>query len=108
MGVGKTVDNRIGIMIARATVPTFEPGIRTELHHAERQSSARVSMTVSAGANEGIYIINGFFVRLARSEIQRKQEGDKKRKILHDSTSYAYFKKGNLSNNRIGCMILEI
>ena len=84
MGVGKTVDKRIGIMIARATVPTFEPGIRAELHNAEWQSSARVSVTVSTGANERIYIIDGFFIRLAGRENQRKQEGDKKRKILHD------------------------
>ena len=52
MGVAKSKDGGIRIMIARASVPRIEPSIGTELNHPERNSRAGIRMTVTIGADE--------------------------------------------------------
>ena len=43
-------------MIARATIPTSQTRVGTELHHSEGQRGARVGVTMSARADKRIDI----------------------------------------------------
>lgn len=45
-------------MIAAAAIPTVEPCIRAQLHHAMRHYRSRVSVTMSACSDHRIYILN--------------------------------------------------
>ena len=55
MRVAETVDGRIRVMIASAAVPTIQAGVRTELHHPERCSGARIGVSVPSRANERVH-----------------------------------------------------
>jgi len=52
--VGKAVENVVGEVVARATVPAFQTGVGTELHHSEREGRRGVGVTVPASSDEGI------------------------------------------------------
>ena len=63
-------------MIAAATIPAVEPCIRTQLHHAMRYYGARVGVTVSAGSDHRIYILNIILLgwQLNRSKKENSEE----------------------------------
>ncbi len=52
MGVRKAHDRPIGLVIARAAVPSGIVGVGRELDHAGRQRCAGIGMAMSAGPNE--------------------------------------------------------
>src|SRR5690349_13877478 len=54
MRVAETVNNRIGVVITRAAVPTRQSRVRTQLDHAERHDGAGKRVTVSAGADKWV------------------------------------------------------
>ncbi len=57
VSVGKSDYRAVGIVVARAAVPTFETGIWAELHHTHRHGGTGESVAVATGADERIHII---------------------------------------------------
>ena len=58
MGMAESVNYTVGIMVTGTAVPAGETGIRTELYHAKGHAGARVGMTMTAGTDERIDIID--------------------------------------------------
>lgn len=50
----KSVDYRIGVVVARAAIPAGETGIGAQLHKAKGCGGAGVGVAVAAGANKGV------------------------------------------------------
>jgi len=50
----KSVDYRVGVVVARAAIPAGEAGIGAQLHKAKGGRCARVGVAVAAGANKGV------------------------------------------------------
>ena len=75
MRVAETVDDRVGVMITGAAIPTGEARIRAELDHAERPRGAGKRVTVAAGADERIDVPREI---LLRERQRRKQQQAKK------------------------------
>ena len=57
MGVAKTIYYTVRKMIAPATVPTFQPGVGTELDCAKWQAGPGVGMAVTTGADKWVHIL---------------------------------------------------
>jgi hypothetical protein len=53
--VTEAIDDRVGIMVSAAAVPTIEAGIRTKLHHTKREYSTGIGMAMTTGTNKRIY-----------------------------------------------------
>ena len=54
MGVAKSINPRVGIMVAATTIPTFEASVRAELNESERGGCTWIGVSMSAGADERI------------------------------------------------------
>ena len=63
MRMGKSVDRRVVVVIARTGVPVVRPRIGAELHHAERSCGAGIGVAVESGPDEGIDV----FERIGRA-----------------------------------------
>lgn len=61
-------------MIPAATIPAFEPGIGTQLHHAMRQYGTGVGMTVASGSDKRIHI---FCIILLSQEVKGEKEKER-------------------------------
>ena len=57
MSMGKPDDGVVIIMIARAGIPAFSSRIGTELDHSERDSGARIGVSVESGSDHRVDII---------------------------------------------------
>ena len=56
VGVAETVNQRIGIVVAAASVPVaaVRPGVGAQLHHTERISRTGEGVTVKVSAHKGV------------------------------------------------------
>ena len=52
--MAKTINAVVGVVVASAAVPAFQPRVGTQLNHAKRGGGTRIGVTVAACANEGI------------------------------------------------------
>ena len=56
MRMAKTINNAVGIMIARAAIPTRQSCIRRQLHHPKRARSAGVGVSMPACTDERVHV----------------------------------------------------
>ena len=70
----ETVDDVVGVVITRAAVPSGQPRVRTQLHHAEGHCGAGECMAMSGGADEWIDVTREIPLgqHLKRQEQNRK------------------------------------
>jgi len=74
MCVAEAVNLRIGVVIARAAVPTCEPRVRAELDHAVRHDRARERVTMPARADERIDVAGQIALGRDGQGEQKQQE----------------------------------
>ena len=61
MGMGKTYQDTVGVMITGAPVPTFMDIVRAELHHSVRNACPYKYMPVIAGTDVRVDILEQSF-----------------------------------------------
>src|SRR5688500_17839604 len=88
MRVTEAVDYRVGIVIARTTVPTCESRVRTELDHAERHYRARESVTVTGGADEWVNVTCEILLR-EHLRVQSADYADYTDQLFHGAVAIA-------------------
>lgn len=54
VGVRKTIDAIVAVMVSAATVPSFQTGVRTELHHSEWACRTGKGVSVASGTDERV------------------------------------------------------
>src|ERR1043166_9853806 len=57
MCVCETVDEIVGVVITRTTIPASQTRIRTELNHSEWQAGTRESGTMTTGTDDRIDVV---------------------------------------------------
>lgn len=68
--MAETQYGRITKMVAGAGIPTFGPGVGTELHHTERVAGSRERVTMTTGTYKWVdqFSITGTCARMAQHE----------------------------------------
>jgi len=87
--VRKSINHRVGIMIASATIPTTEARIRTQLYGTKRARWTRKGMSVPPGANKWIHTLMQRLYLRRRTEYQK--QGPQKTKCLHKKVKIRAF-----------------
>lgn len=70
-------------MIAAATIPAVEPCIRAQLHHAMRHYGARVGVTMPAGSDHRIYILNIILLGWQLNRSKKENGGEESGYFFH-------------------------
>ena len=60
--VGETVDAIVGVMIARAGIPIVNARVGAGLYHAVRHHGSGVGVPMTAGSDEGVYILHSLSI----------------------------------------------
>src|SRR5258705_9577597 len=55
VGVAEAHDRAIRVVVSRAPVPFLIKGVRTQLHHTERNCCSRITVTMSASADHNVH-----------------------------------------------------
>ena len=54
VGVAEAVDEAVGVVVPSATVPSFQPGVWTQLDHAKRGGGPGIGVAMSSSANRRV------------------------------------------------------
>src|ERR1700752_3054549 len=98
MRVTEAVDDRIGVVITGAAVPTGETRVRTELDHAERARCTGIRVPMPGSADKRIYIASQILLR-QQCDRQDQQESEDCQ-LLHGAIARAWTNRSSAWRSR--------